>query len=419
MKFLHAADLHLDSPLHGLERYEGAPVDEIRGATRRALENLVRLAIEQQVAFVLLAGDQYDGDHDDYRTVLFFTQQMNRLRDAGIRVFAITGNHDAASKMTKSLRLPDNVRLLSSKKPETIELDDFGVVIHGRGFAKQAEMENFVPDYPSARAGRFNIGMLHTSLDGREGHASYAPCSLADLRRPDYDYWALGHVHQRKIEVVAPLVVFPGNVQGRHIREPGAKGCYLVTVDERNQAALEFMPLDVFRWAVCDVPADGAEHGDEIVDRVSEQLAKLLGEQETRPLGVRVKVNGPTSAHAKLRADVEKWTNEIRAAAQSVDAGRLWIEKVEFRTSPPRDAIASQLDGPLGELLDYLRELRGDETKLTELGGALDELRRKLPANPTQDNAPLLPNDAAWLREVLDDVEPLLVERLIGQEARP
>ena len=259
MKFIHAADLHLDSPLHGLERYEGAPVDEIRSATRRALENLVALAIEQRVDFVLLAGDQYDGDHDDYRTVLFFTQQMIRLRDADIRVFAITGNHDATSKMTKSLRLPDNVRLLSPKKPETIAPDDLGVAIHGRGFAKQAEFENFVPDYPAARAGRFNIGLLHTSLDGREGHAAYAPCSVADLRSKGYDYWALGHVHQRQDVAKEPLIVFPGNVQGRHIREAGAKGCMLVTVDEQGRATMEFVALDVFRWAVCDVSADGAE----------------------------------------------------------------------------------------------------------------------------------------------------------------
>ncbi len=119
LRFLHAADIHLDSPLRGLERYEGAPVEEIRGATRRAFENLVDLAVSEKVAFLLLAGDLYDGDWKDYNTGLFFAAQMRRLDEAGIPVFLIAGNHDAASQITRSLRPPSNVTVLSTKKPET------------------------------------------------------------------------------------------------------------------------------------------------------------------------------------------------------------------------------------------------------------------------------------------------------------
>lgn len=414
LKFLHAADLHLDSPLRGLERYEGAPVEEIRGASRRALEKLVQLAIDRQVQFVLLAGDQYDGDHDDYRTVLFFGRQMVKLQEAGIRVFAISGNHDAASKMTKSLRLPENVKLLSTRQAESILLNDLDVAIHGRGFAKQAEIDNLVLDYPPARNGYFNIGLLHTSLDGREGHDRYAPCSLTHLEQKHYDYWALGHIHKRE-EMAAgdACVVFPGNVQGRHIRESGAKGCYIVTVDDRRRGTPEFVSLDVFRWALCEVNAAGATHGDEIADRVAERLAGLLAEHQGRPLGVRVVVQGATAADAALRSDAEKWMHEIRAAAQRVDGDRLWLEKVSFRTTPPR-ATSDQMDGPLGELRAYLSELRGNDAELTEISGELDELRRKLPTEAGGE--PILPDDTAWLRLVLDDVEPLLAQRLKGQE---
>ena len=132
--FIHAADVHIDSPLWGLERYEGAPVDEIRGATRRSFENLVTLAIEEKVDFVIIAGDLYDGEWKDYNTALFFVREVAKLRDAGIRVFAVTGNHDAASQITRSLRMPDNVTLFSTRKPQTIRLDSLGVALHGQSF---------------------------------------------------------------------------------------------------------------------------------------------------------------------------------------------------------------------------------------------------------------------------------------------
>ena len=181
-RFLHAADIHLDSPLRGLDRYEGAPVDECRGATRRALENLVDGSGER-VAFVAIVGDLYDGDWPDYNTGLFFGKQMVRLRDGGIPVFMIRGNHDAANKMTKDLKLVDNVHVLSSQQAETLVLEDQGVAIHGQSFPTQAVLTNLARSYPARRKGYFNLGLLHTCVDGREGHEPYAPCSLADPAR--------------------------------------------------------------------------------------------------------------------------------------------------------------------------------------------------------------------------------------------
>ena len=128
-KFIHAADVHLDSPLRGLERYEGAPVQRIRDASRIALENLVTLAIDEKVAFVLIAGDLYDGDWREFRTGLHFVQQAIKLRDAGIEVLMIAGNHDAANRMTKSLSLPDNVTFFKSKAAHSVSLESIHVAI--------------------------------------------------------------------------------------------------------------------------------------------------------------------------------------------------------------------------------------------------------------------------------------------------
>ena len=136
-KFIHAADIHLDSPLRNLAQYDGAPVEALRTATRQALENLVELALSEQVAFVLIAGDLYDGNWDSTQTGLHFAERMSRLREAGIPVFLIAGNHDAANKMTHKLRLPDNVCYLSEREPQTIEVAGVGVQIHGQGFARR------------------------------------------------------------------------------------------------------------------------------------------------------------------------------------------------------------------------------------------------------------------------------------------
>ncbi|HEV3007227.1 MAG TPA: DNA repair exonuclease, partial [Pirellulales bacterium] len=173
-KFIHAADIHLDSPLKGLEQYEGAPIDEIREATRRALANLVRLAIAEDVAFVLIAGDVYDGNWRDFKTGLYFAGEMSRLREAQIPVYLISGNHDAANRMTRSLELPANVTRLPSRKPATVRLDEIGVSIHGQGFASPAVLDNLAAAYPPATPGHFNIGLLHTSAGGSQLHEPYA-----------------------------------------------------------------------------------------------------------------------------------------------------------------------------------------------------------------------------------------------------
>jgi len=415
MQFIHTADIHLDSPLRGLEQYEGAPVEEIRGATRRALENLVQLAIDREVDFVLIAGDLYDGDWQDYNTGLFFVHQMQRLREADIPVFMISGNHDAANRMTKSLRLPDTVTLLDHRKPETARshhLTELGVAIHGQSFAKAKEFDNLASAYPEAVPGMFNIGLLHTSLQGYEGHEPYAPCSLDDLRQKGYHYWALGHVHRRTEVCEEPWIVFPGNIQGRHIREAGAKGCYVVSVDDRQHCELEFVPLDVFRWEVCWIDASAVARPVDIVDSFLAGLDRLIQRHEGLPLAVRVEVRGATQAHEAFLSDALRWTNELRAAALQIPDARVWVEKILWQTHPKRDLTDVDPSDPVGVLLEYLREAREDEAELQQLAASLDDLRQKLPNELLNGGDALRFDVPEQLRQWLNEAEALLWRRL-------
>lgn len=409
-RFIHAADIHLDSPLKGLESYPDAPVEQIRGAARRAFDNLVSLAIDEGVAFVLLAGDLFDGDWKDYNTGLYFTHRMGRLREAGIRVFLVSGNHDAASSLTRALSLPDNVTIFSHKKPETRTLDELGVAIHGQSFAARSVTEDLSRAYPQALPGLCNIGLLHTSLTGRPGHEPYAPCTLEGLVSKGYDYWALGHVHQREVLQSNPWVVFSGNIQGRHIREAGAKGCQLVTVEDGQITEVDFRELDVLRFAFCRVDLASCERLEAVADRVREAMELERRTAEGRPLAVRVVLEGQTVLHERLHRREEVFREEFRVMA--ADLGDVWLEKLGISTKPQASGSdALDADSPLSGLLEAIAQMRLDSSSLTELVPEFDALRSKLPAELLGEADPFAP-DEERLTTVRDEVRELLMARL-------
>ncbi len=407
-RFIHTADTHIDSPLLGLDAYEGAPVGLLRGATRRAFEQLVALAVDEAVDFVLIAGDLYDGDWRDFSTGLFFTRQMVRLRAAGIPVYVIAGNHDAASTLTRRLDLPDNVHTFSTRAPQTREVDGLPVAIHGRGFPNRKLPENLVPEYPRPSPGRFNIGLLHTSLTGAPGHDTYAPCTLADLAGKGYDYWALGHVHQPQVLARDPWVVFPGNLQGRHVRESGPRGCQLVSVND----ALEVVdavhrPLDVVRWARLEVDLTDVDAQEQALARIGDALAGALDAADERLLAARLVLIGSTALHGALARDLPGWRAQCQARGQTVGGDRIWIEELESATTPVYDlAVLAERDELTAILLAGLDE----EAMALEAPPAVRELLGSLPAELRHglEDAMAPPGRAALIGEV----RALLLESL-------
>src|SRR5215475_5396449 len=183
MKFVHAADLHLDSPLLALSRQDARQVERMRRATREAFERLVDLCIDQQVALLLIAGDLYDHDCPNMQIAVFLRKELRRLEQKGIRVVIIKGNHDADNKITSALALPPNTRVLGERKPETIVFDDLAVriAVHGQSLRAGPVPENLAVSYPAPLRGYYNIGLLHTSLAGAADHDPYAPCTLEEL----------------------------------------------------------------------------------------------------------------------------------------------------------------------------------------------------------------------------------------------
>jgi DNA repair exonuclease SbcCD nuclease subunit len=409
-RFLHAADIHLDSPLKGLEAYQDAPLEQIRQAARRAFDNLVRLALEEKAAFVLLAGDLYDGDWKDYNTGIYFVSRMGQLRDAGIRVFMVSGNHDAASQITRSLRLPENVTLFPHRHAGTHILEEYGVALYGQSFSARSVTDDLVRNYPQGDPSLFNIGLLHTSLNGRPGHETYAPCTLDALNSKGYDYWALGHVHQREEVSRDPWVVFPGNIQGRYIRETGSKGCTLVSVEEGVIVSVEHRELDVLRWALCKVDAAGCDSVDRLLDLVREILENERVSADGRPLVVRLVIEGITPLHRRIYENSTQLNEEFRAIAVSL--GDVWIEKAVFNTRKPEcPAAVFSGDSPVESLMKSIDSTQFETTSLMEFIPEFEKLRSKLPPELLNDSDPFLP-EKEELSALREEVKELLMGKI-------
>lgn len=412
MKFLHAADLHIDSPMRGLDTYDGAPVERLRGATRRALEALVDLALREAVDLVVLAGDVYDRDLGDFRAALFFREQMVRLVRAGVRVFVVKGNHDAEGQISRRLPDVDGVHVFSARTAETIDLEPLGVAVHGRSFPDRAVPEDLVPSYPEPVPGRFNIGVLHTSLTGREGHDPYAPTSVETLAAKGYDYFALGHVHAREVVREArPRIVFPGNLQGRHVGETGSKGCELVVVEGQRIASAEHVPLDVVRWHDVALDASGIDDVNALAQRLGEDGRARVAGATDRLHALRVTVRGESALHALEAREPGTLAAALQAATQEFELADLWIESVrlDLRSPLDRDAAARRPDA-FGEVVRLVDELLADDDALTAWARANVD---RLPALPSElaDLDPAKVSAALW-RALLTDAEATVLTRL-------
>ena len=414
-RFLHTADIHLDSPLRGLSGQEGTAAEQVRNATREAFEGLVERAIEERVSFLVIAGDLYDGNWRDYKTGLFFVGQMGLLREAGISVYLLHGNHDAESQITRRLTLPDNVHVFGSQQPQSFRIDDLDVVLHGQSFKQRDVGDNLARSYPEPAAGAFNIGVLHTGLGGMGDHENYAPCSLDDLVNRGYQYWALGHVHSAQVLQERPHVVFPGNLQGRHVRESGAKGACLVAVENNDIVDFATVPTDVVRWAVLPVSVQEASGVDDAVDCMRDAMQDAVATlADGRLLACRIELQGRTRAHGHLLAAEDRLLVEARACALGLGDDSAWVEKVVVATEPvvSPEALAAREDA-VGELQQMLAEASADEELVQQLRMDIGKLIRGLPHEVRE-----AVEDRVMQRAIDDDYAALIAEAVPYLSAR-
>lgn len=414
MRFIHAADIHLDSPLTGLSAYQDAPAHKLRTATREAFTGLVSLAIDTAVDFMVIAGDLYDGNWKDHNTGLYFVAQMGRLNRAGIPVYLLYGNHDAESQMTRKLLMPDNVHVFPAGKASTFTHDALKLAVHGRSFKVAATTDNLAATYPPPVPGLFNIGVLHTALEGNAAHANYAPCSLAELQAKGYQYWALGHVHEYCAWPGDACIVFPGNLQGRNIRETGPRGAVMVTVDAQGQVQLERLLVDVLRWHRLEVDVSTCESFGQVVRAIGKAMQDLLSDHDADLLlAVRVVVQGVSAVHGELFGQEAQLRAEVLGQVAALGHDRLWLEKVKLATSAPAEpATEHDRAEALADLRTLLLQAQTDPDFLDSLQSELMGLVGKAPQE-LQGSVPWFDDIRAGdMHRLLNEVGPALMAQL-------
>jgi DNA repair exonuclease SbcCD nuclease subunit len=390
-RFLHAADLHLGSPFLGLAQKDTEVAARFARASRTAFEDLVTKALEEDVSFVVIAGDVFDGEWKDASIALFLNRQLARLSNRGIPTFFLRGNHDAESLVTKSLTWSDNVFEFSTRRPETHRIEHLRVALHGRGFPHREVLENYAVDYPEPVAGWFNIGALHTAC-GRAGHENYAPCTAAELAARGYDYWALGHVHAFEIVSQDPWIVYPGNLQGRSIRECGERGAVIVEVADGAVAKVRRVVTDCARWA--EVFVDASQHDDEtsLLRAVETDLRPHAATAAGRLLAVRVILTGATKLHPRFIADRDRLRDEVEAAAQRCGED-IWLERLRIDTTEPQRAAGGVALAEI-DLAAALQQCEVDVALRARLADLIRTVRDKLPGGMAEDASATLDLDS-------------------------
>lgn len=415
-RFVHTADLHLDAPLTAVALRDPDLAQQIGVASRTAFSRIVDLCIDEAVAFLLIAGDLWDGAYSSTKTPRFLKQELLRLQGAGIGCYIIRGNHDALARQTGELDLPAKTHLFGARAG-TVEVEVGGqrVALHGLSFRDAHAPDSLLPKYPAPVVGAFNIGLMHTSLNGSPGHDRYAPCSVADLEAHGYDYWALGHIHRRAEHRGRATIVMPGIPQGRDIGEAGPASVTLVTVADDLSITLDQRSVACLRFDRVDLDCTGAADWAALLAALEGVIraAGRVGRPEDH-LVVRPVLRGATPLAWRVARDLDRLTEEARAVAAM--AG-LWIDKLDLRLAEPGDAPVAGTHLPADLVRTVLQDLPRDPALAAALQAAAKELLRDLPP----DLRDLLGQDEADLarrcQELLAQGAPLVLAGLTPDEA--
>lgn len=416
-RFVHAADLHLDTPFDGLSRL-GAEVPEVlRDASLQAWDNLVALTLERQADFLVLAGDIYDGPQRGLRAQLRFLHGLRRLSEAGVQVFMVHGNHDPLEEGWSAVRdWPAGVTRFGPDEVAGVPVERDGrrlATVYGISYRTRETWENLALRFPARTEPGFAVGVLHCNLGGQRDHAAYSPCQLADLQASDIDYWALGHIHRR--EVVSgerPCVVYPGSLQGRSPKpsETGAKGAVVVEVADDRVQDLSFVPLDVVRFDSRELDIGGAADLAALRDALSGLAEDAADAADGRRVILRAVLTGRGGVHRELRRDAGVLEQLLRDLQEGQGANsRVWWDKLSDRSGAPldRDAIRQRRGEFSSELLAYAERLAADPEGLAAVLDAhvrpRDTRLRGLITDGEDDDGALL--DAA-IELALDRLEP-------------
>ena len=379
--FIHTADLHLDSPFIGIYEINEELRESLVNATFEAYDTIIDLCIEKEVDFLLIAGDVYDSANKSLYAQLKFIKGLDRLSNAGIQTIIAHGNHDPLNGWSATLNWPEDVHIMSGDTIDSIQLekDETHVVtIFGTSYPEQHIWTNLAQKFPKRENNEvFTIGLLHCMVGSSTEHDPYAACTMQDLKDLDYDYWALGHIHVPSvINETDPVVVYSGNPQGRHIKEAGSRGCYLVTVDTKNEISKEFIETDTIRWYVEDISIEGIESEEDLILQIRECIDTILYGADGRSVICRFILTGRGPLHRTLTKegitdDILQYLRE----EENLGSQFVWVERLVNNTSMPIErSILLERKNFVGDIVRIVDDICQDEESLESLKTSLEPL---------------------------------------------
>lgn len=351
IRFLHAADLHLDTPFKGMASFPEAHMEELRNSTFQAFSNLVDYALKTRPDFLVIVGDIYDGEDRSLRAQLKFQEGMKKLDEAMIPVFLSYGNHDHLQGNWTRFDLPDNVQVFKGEvERKSLMVRGEMVNLYGFSYPERHVREVMLDAYPIANTEAFHIGLLHGSVEGDESHAVYAPFTKAGMLTKQYDYWALGHIHRRQHLHEEPPIVYPGNLQGRHRNERGIKGFYEVSLS-KQKANLTFVPASTVLFEEIVVSCEGIRHAGEWLDACEEAIDAFQEQAGAAVVTLQMVAIDEEAASLFRQSSEEEWLQVLRDQSQH-RSPFIWINNINYEQTLLNNEEAAVLMEPVLSTVD-------------------------------------------------------------------
>ncbi|MGM7700143.1 metallophosphoesterase family protein [Pseudalkalibacillus sp. Hm43] len=406
VRFIHTADLHLDTPFKGLGHLPEAIFERIKQSTFDSFERIITEAIRQKVDFVVISGDLYDGANRSLRAQLFLKKQFIRLEEASIEVFAIHGNHDHLQGKFVQLTWPENVHFFGSEEPDMHSFhknNDVVAHLYGYSYPQRAVTENIAARYEVIDGAPFHIALLHGTVGGNTDHDPYAPFTIQELIEKPFDYWALGHIHIRSELNQEPPIVYPGNIQGLNRKEEGSKGCYLVELSEAGNH-LQFIQTAPIQWQTTTLSAEGIGGMDDLLNGLQKLKETFRSNLTGTILSVSIAPDHPFESEFQDPSVIEEMLDHLQEGEED-EASFVWINRlvVEHRNE------------------DLLRELKDSHflKEMMEVFDGLDQLDEVLqPLSKHRKAKRFVSREAFDAEEIKREAQNLLIETMTRESGR-
>ncbi|MEO7652755.1 MAG: DNA repair exonuclease, partial [Bryobacteraceae bacterium] len=372
-RFVHAADLHLDTPFEGVGKVAPEVAGRLRDASLEAFDNLVEFTMQSGAAFLILAGDVYDGAVRGVRAQLRFFRGVERLAERHIPVFVVHGNHDPLGGWSAARDIPSNLHVFGSAAVEARVVTKGGsdlATIYGISYARAEMAENLALRYERQDSAGPHIAMLHCSAGTFAGHEAYSACSIDDLTRAKMDYWALGHIHQHLyLAEGRPWIVYPGSLQARSAKssEHGAKGAILVEVADGAIENVRFEALDRIRYAAIAIDISATADFVALQKAIGVEADELRTACDGRDALATVTLTGRGPLHYDLRREgtAAEVLRDVRESLSDMTPF-VWVDRLIDRTKGTLDRAAIESRGDFSsDLTRVTRQLLSDPDALS------------------------------------------------------